>query len=73
MLSPVNHYLERILKSDMPDKVVFINHLKFIKVINIIISFINKRIYCEIPNSERSQILEKMCSLAWINPVAIKA
>ena len=52
MFFAVYHYFERIFKSDMSDESIFINYIKLIQKINIIITFIDIGINSEISNPE---------------------
>jgi len=69
----VNHYLKGRIKPDVPQKAVFIYDLLFIKIINIIITFIDIRVDGEIAHTERGKILEKMSSLAGIYSIVLKS
>ena len=52
MLFAVNHYLKRMVKSNMPYKSILIDNVKLIKKINIVIPFIDIGINRKISYSE---------------------
>ena len=70
---PVNCDADRLIKSDMPDELIFVKGRLTGKKTNVIKSIMDEWVYCKITNPERGQVLEKVCALAGINPVMFEA
>ena len=68
----IYHYFKRIWKSHMPDITILKYRIKAVKILNIIISFLNIRIYGEIAYPERGKVLKEMSTLAGVDPVVFQ-
>ena len=68
----IDHYFKRVWKSHMPDVTVLKYHIEAVKILNIIITFFNVRINREITYPERGKVLEKMSTLAGVDPVVFQ-
>ena len=56
----------------MPDVIVLINHIKAVKIVNVIMTFFYIGVYCEIAHAERCKVLKEMGSLAGVYPVVFQ-
>ncbi len=73
MLLAIYHNLKRLLEPDMTDELILVFNIEAVKIINIIIAFIDIWIYCKIAHPEGRQVLEEMGTLTRVDPVVFQS